>query len=240
VDGAGVDPPSLRLFLPVVGLAVSGSLFFLWRLPEPPRAATTERFSIRGALRALAARPLIPVWIVTTLFSGLVAVFLAFVTVVAQRRGIAHPSTLFFAYAGAAALVRTVGARIPDRLGPGNLVVPAIASYVGALLVAAGAWSELGFLVAGALAGVGHGYGFPVLIAQAIERTPTHLRGSSLALYTALWAASSLLLTPIFGAVADAWDDASMFSLAATVAVAVLTVWVGVEHLLVRHHGSQG
>ncbi len=232
VDQAGLDPPALRSFLPMMGFAVTVSLFFLWRIPEPTVHKTTDRFSVRDALKALSARPLIPVWVATGLFSGLVALFMAFVTVVASRRGIEHPATLWFAYAGAAAFVRTFGARIPDRVGPANVVVPSMAFYLAALMVAAGAWSHSGFLLAGALAGVGHGYGFPVLIAQAIGRTPARLRGSSLALYTALWAASSLILTPFFSSVADTWDDATMFSLAAMAGTAVLAAWVLIEHFL--------
>ncbi|MDF1561901.1 MAG: MFS transporter [Deltaproteobacteria bacterium] len=234
VDHAGIDAPDLRFFLPVVGFGVAGSLLFLWRVPEASSHHEREPFSVRGTLTALSARPLIPVWVAAALFSSLVALFTAFVTVVAEGRGIRNPATLWFAYAGAAALVRTIGARIPDRIGPTNIVVPAIASYLVAFLIAAGAWSGEAFVLAGALGGIGHGYGFPVLTTQVVDRTPVRLRGSSMALYTALFALAALVLTPVFGGIADRWDDATMFSFAAVVGTAVLALWVALEHRLLR------
>jgi sugar phosphate permease len=178
------------------------------------------------------------VWLVTTLFSGLVAIFMTFVTVAARRRGLPHPAMLWLAYAGAAAVVRTLGSGLPDRVGPRNLIVPAVASYVLAFVVAADARTEAAFWMAGALAGLGHGYGFPVLVTQTVDRTPEHLRGSTFALYTALWALSSLVLTPVFGQIADWSDDATMFSLAALCGVVLLALWVPLETLLARPAGA--
>jgi predicted MFS family arabinose efflux permease len=89
-------------------------------------------------------------------------------------------------------------------------------------------------LLAGLLAGVGHGYAFPVLASQVVSRAPTSVRGSALATFTGLWSASSLVLSPTFGALADRYDDATMFAAAAMFAVAALVVWLWFEH----RHGA--
>lgn len=229
----GVDPPGLRLFLPLLGLAVASSLLFLWPLPEP-REEATERRSVGDALRALRAPSLWPVWWATVAFAGLVGLMMAFGTVVAERRGVPFPTGMWFAYAGGATVVRLVGARLLDRIGPANLVAPALAFYVGGVVVAAGAASDVGFLVAGLLAGMGHGTCFPLLTSQVVSRAPQRYRGSALSMFTAIWGASGMVLTPLAGAVADARGDGVMFATAAVLGLVALAAWAALEHRLGR------
>ena len=56
-------------------------------------------------------------------------------------------------------------------------------------------------LVAGLLAGVAHGYAFPVITSQVVARSPAALTGTALAVFTGLWELSDLILAPTFGAV---------------------------------------
>lgn len=228
-----VDLPAadLRWVFPAVGVLVVASLWPIARLPESrmPRVDAPGAPPPR-ARAALVARPLWSVWLATVVFSGLVAVFMAFVTVTAARRGVATPADVWFTYAGGAVAVRLFGARLPSRLGPHNLVAPALALYVGACLGAAAVESVGGFMVVGLLAGLGHGYCFPVLTGQVVDRVPERNRGSGLAAFTAQWELSAVALTPLFGLVADRFDDRTMFASIALIAVVGLAAWVAVEH----------
>ncbi|MCB9741325.1 MAG: MFS transporter [Alphaproteobacteria bacterium] len=228
---AGVNAPDLGWFLPMVAGLVAVSALFLLPLPEPPKQERATQ-SIGDALKALRARPLWSVWLATVIFSGLVGLFFSFSTVVAERRGVPFPTGLWFTYAGGAAAVRVIGARLPDRVGPSNMVVPALALYIIADFIAVSADSSAGFLVAGLLAGLGHGYCFPVLTSQVVSRAPQRYRGSALSMFTALWGACALVLPPLGGAVADAWGDGAMFTLAAGAAVLGILPWVLLEHHL--------
>ena len=230
-DQIGISVPGLRWFLPAIGILILLSLLILWRIPEPESVAGS-RPPMRRALGALVHASLWPVWLATITFGGLVALFMTFATVAAEERGVENAPSLWLTYALGAVLVRLLGGRVPDRLGPSNLVAPAIGLYVGALLLAAMAHDFGDFLVAATMAGVGHGYCFPVLSGQVVSRMPATFRGSGVALFTALWGVSELLITPLFGAIADARGDAAMFVLAACAAVVCLLIWAALEHLV--------
>lgn len=238
-----IDLPveQLRWVFPAISILILLSLWPVWGLAEPAREGEDRAPSVgppdgvpplrRPAWRTLSAMPLWPVWGATVVFSGLVAVFMAFATVTAARGGASEPADLWFAYGGGAVTVRLLGARLPDRIGPHNMVTPALGAYAVACLLAASATSDAGFVAAGLLAGVGHGYCFPVLTGQVVDRSPAAARGVALAGFTALWEISALALTPLFGAVADAYDDATMFALAAVTAIAGSAVWAIGEHV---------
>ncbi len=233
-DGLGVSAPDLRWFFVGVGGVVLLSLGFVLALREPALDRAARPRGLRSVQTALVRRSLAPVWFATVVFAGLVALYMAFSVVVAAARGIEDPASMWFTYAAGAAGVRLFGGRLPERLGPRNLVAPALACYAGALLVAAGAEDRGALLASGLLAGVGHGYCFPVLTAQVVDRVHPALRGSGLAMFTALWEASGLALTPLFGALADVTDDATMFAAAALFALLGLATWAALEHGLTR------
>jgi len=233
----GIHPPDLRWFLPLIGVLVAAASLLLLPIPEPtarPDAPPRARLSWQAALRALREKTLWPVWLATVTFAGMVGLFMAFATVVAQRRGVSFPTGMWLTYAGGAVMVRLIGARIPDRVGPQNMVIPSLGAYVMALFVAASAAGSAGFLLAGLLAGLGHGYCFPVLTSQVIGRTPAAYRGSAMSLFTALWGVATLILNPLAGAAADALGDGTMFTLAAQSAIVMMMAWVVMEHRLGR------
>jgi MFS family permease len=134
-------------------------------------------------------------------------------------------------YAGGAIGVRVLGARLPDRVGVHNMVVPSLGLYVVALLVVAGGETTAHFQLAGLLAGLGHGYGFPVITSLVISRTPSSSRGAAMSGFTGLWDVSMLTLAPLAGALADAAGDRVMFSLMALLGVGMLAMQSAVEHV---------
>ena len=227
----GVTGAELRGFYPIIGLIILTSLVLLVRVPEQRHQSERQNgeFGARLAFRALTVRALLPVWVASGIFSGLVATYMAFATVAAGDTGLARPALLWGTYTIGATAVRAFGARLPDRIGPANLIAPSIAFYVAAFLVAARAETMNGFLLSGALAGVGHGYCFPVLSGQVVTRVDDRFRGSGLAVFTGLWELVRVLVTPLFGLLADATDDATMFAACATFGVVGMFAWLALE-----------
>lgn len=228
VQKLGVATPDLRWLFPVLGAAILVSSVTLFFIPEPARHPAPE--GDVSAAQALTQPRLRPVWLATVVFAGLVSVFFAFATVTAANRGVVDSAAVWFTYAAGAIGVRLLGARLPDRIGPTNLVAPALACYGAAYLIAAGAWTSQAFMLAGLLAGLGHGYCFPVLTSQVVTRAPARLRGAALATFTFTWELSGLVLAPAFGLLADLTDDATMLATAAVFGMLGLSAWAVWEH----------
>lgn len=231
VHRLGVDGAELRWYFPGLAAISLLSLLALSRLPETRPAAEVDPSAIGGGAtrRALLAPQVLPIWLATVVVAAMVAVFMAFVTVAAERRGVLDSAAVWLTYAAGAAAIRLLGARLPDRVGPHNLIAPAVAIYAAAALTAAHARTAAGFLAAGALGGVGHGYAFPVLTSQVASRVPLALRGAGVTAFTALWELAFLSITPIFGAIADGLGDATMFAALALWAALGLSLWAALE-----------
>lgn len=224
----GVDAAGLRVFLPLTGVLVLLSIVPLAGIREPRRSRVGAP-GVVAVLQALGRRRLWPVWTATLAFATLVVVFQAFGTVTAEARGTPQPTDLWLTYALGAIAVRLFGARLPDRVGPRNLVAPALATLAFGLLTLATDASHSGLLVAGLLGGVGHGIGFPVLTAQVANRTPEAVRGSAIAGFTGLWDCSFLAAPPLLGAFADHFGDATMLVATASGAAVALLLWLLAE-----------
>lgn len=224
-DQIGIAPADLRWFLPVVGGLVASSLLFLPLVPEVEAERSASKVTLRSVGLALGHRSLWPVWLATGVFAGLVAVFMAFATVTASGRGIENPAMLWLTYAGGAVAVRLVGAKLPERVGTGKVGAISLLIYAIGFWIAAGAWTSSGFLLAGLFCGVGHGYAFPVLAGQTVERSPKELRGMALSAFTGMWEGGRLFLAPLFGLIADATSDGTMLRTAAVFGLLGLLSW---------------
>jgi MFS family permease len=231
-DQIGVEPPDLRWFFPVMGLCVAASLLFLPAVPEPTGTRSPDRVTLRSALDALRRVRLAPVWTATAVFAALVAIFMSFATVTAEARGAENPSTVWLTYALGAVMVRLVGAKLPEKLGPSLVGGAALLSYALAFVVLAQATTGTHFAIAGLLGGFGHGYCFPVLMSQVVTRSPDALRGVAVAAFTGLWGISRLFSAPSFGEIADRWGDSTMLYLAAALGVLGVVAWAVLERLL--------
>ena len=228
----GIEGEALVWFFPVVGGIVLLSLLPVLAMPrggEPSSPSSAPQGSA-PAWRALVTPSILPVWWVSVAFAAMLSAVLFFSVVVAENRGLERPADLWFTYALGAVVVRLAGARLPDRLGAHNVIAPALACYALGCLVFATAATPQSFLMGGLLAGLGHGYAFPVLVSAALGRAPDHLRGSTIAAFTALLEMAGFCMSPILGWVADTYDDAVMFGLAAVVGCAGLAVWALWEH----------
>jgi MFS family permease len=222
------DPAELRLLFPLLGLLILFSIVPLLAIPETTRRPDAPRMTPGAAFEALRKPWLFPVWIATVALSGLVSTFMAFATITADHRGIATPALLWLTYAGGAIAIRVTGSALLGRLGS-RLVPISLIVFVCAFSTTALAGSLPAFLFGALLAGFGHGLGFPVLASQVVTRTPEHLRGSGVSALTALWDLAALLVTPLFGLIADLTSDAVLFCGGAAFAAFCLAVWWPLE-----------
>jgi MFS family permease len=230
---AHLDASATRWVYPGAALVVLASLVVVARLPEPPRPDAAADAADEGSVWTALRQPrLFPVWLATALFAAVLGTFMTFVTVLGQRRGLAWPAAVWLPYALGAVSVRLVGARLPDRVGPHNLIAPAIGLYVAALLVAARATTDTGLLLAGLLGGLAHGSCFPIVASQTVTRAPARWRGSVVALFTAVWQGAEMAAPPLAGGLADRAGDETMFATVAVAAMLVLIPWVALEHAL--------
>jgi MFS family permease len=88
-------------------------------------------------------------------------------------------------YAGLVVLIRLVGARIPDVLGPRRVATVSLATSAAGLILI-GAWPAAAGLFAGtALFSVGQALAFPALMTVAVAATPIAERGAVLGTFSA-------------------------------------------------------
>lgn len=104
--------------------------------------------------------------------------FLTFVPLYALDLGMGGSRMVLLAFAGVVVAIRSVGARIPDVLGPGRATRIALAlSAVG--LAVAGAWrAPTGLMVGAVVLGVGIALLTPSVFSLAVERVPPQERGA--------------------------------------------------------------
>ena len=222
----------LNQLYPYVSTLILASLVALLFVPETRGQVANRRPAPRPrAFDSLLSRPLISTWLATIVFSTMVAVFMAFITVTGRLRDIVDTPDLWAFYASGAVGVRLFGGRLPDLIGTHNMVVPALAAYASAFVLAAGAQDYFTICLAGTAAGLGHGYCFPVLTSQVVSRIDSRLKGVGLAAFTAIWEVTSLTLTPLFGLFADHYGLGSMFAMGAVAATIGCAIWVFVEQV---------
>lgn len=104
--------------------------------------------------------------------------FLTFVPLYALDLGMGGSRMVLLAFAGVVVAIRSVGARIPDVLGPGRATRIALAlSAVG--LAVAGAWrAPTGLMVGAVVLGAGIALLTPSVFSLAVERVPPQERGA--------------------------------------------------------------
>ena len=218
-----VQGEALREFIPWVSVFIALSALLILLIPkryERPTSMRDERSGEasgevsrqwRETLAQLNTPSLRMLWGATTAFAGGVALMMTFASVIAETRGLPLPSAVWFTYVLGAVSARLFGARLPERLGPARLVGPTLALYGLALIVCVSSQGELGVFLAGLLAGVAHGYCFPVLTSLIVSGVDARYRGRALAMFTGLWGAAAVCFAILGGAIADRWGDTLMF-----------------------------
>ena len=173
-------------------------------------------------LRLVRARTLLMPFVATFLFGMGIAALFTFLAPYALATGRGEVGGFFFAYAIAAIFTRIVGARLPERLGPRNVLVPALLAFGAGLAATPFTSAPPSLIVIGALCGVGHGYAFPILNVLVVARTPARVRGAVVSLYTAMIDLGQTVGAPLFGAIATVSFPAMFTTAAVALVVAAL------------------
>jgi MFS family permease len=193
--------------------------------PQALRASDAEPHAGVRSLRDAATQPGMPLVLAVTVVLG-VAIDAAFFFVAPFTRdvGLERSGPFFASYAATSIVIRLVGRRALDVLGPHRVSYPAFAIF-GLGLAGLSLLPAPGVLVlCGAACGVGHGSLFPVLNALAIARAPARYQGTVVSLHTAALDLGAVVGTPLCGLLAERAGFPVMFKVVAIACLAGLVL----------------
>lgn len=212
--------------LPMLALQV-------WSDPQPtrehlaPAGPTDSAAAARGSFfSAISDPPLWPVWsLCIGFFAAMVSVFV-FLKLTTAATGVGSLGLYFTVYAGLAVTLRVLAGGLPDRFDLLPFAVTVVLLYALGFILLATAESRPAFIAAAALGGIGHGFGYPVLMALATERSRAANRGSTLAMFNAIDQGMTLAAAPALGWILSSAAPAALYLTAATLAaMGALIAW---------------
>jgi predicted MFS family arabinose efflux permease len=179
---------------------------------DPAAAAAASPLA---GLRLALAPELRVLYLATLLFGFGLAGLFTFLAPFALATGRGGIGSFFFGYALAAIAIRILGARLPERLGPRRILLPALVAYGVGLVLTPYTPGPASLLAVGLVCGTGHGYIFPILSVLVVARTPSAVRGAVVSLYTGMIDLGTTLGGPILGALATGFGFRTMYAGAA-------------------------
>jgi predicted MFS family arabinose efflux permease len=202
----------------VAALLVAASLVLGALAPETRHAHDEEHAGWLPPRRAL--MPGVVLLLAILGFGG----FNAFVVLYARDLGVARPGLVFVVFGLVVILVRLVGRRIPDRLGP-RLAASIACAAVAAGFVIVAAWeSGAGLFLGTAVFAGGQALAYPALVLLAMGRTPEHERSAAVGAVAAFIDVALATGGLVLGLVADAFDYRAVFVVGAVSALAGLVL----------------
>lgn len=150
--------------------------------------------------------------------------FSAFVPLYVDDLGLGGAGPVFLMYAVIVLIVRLLGARLPDRLGPGPVGRVAILASAGGLATVAAVPSQLGLYLGTGVLAVGMALMYPALITLATSRAPDSAQASVIATFTAFFDLAQGAGGAALGGVAALAGYRGAFAAGAVVAAAGLLV----------------
>lgn len=216
-----------QLFAVAAALAIAALLLSL-PLREPPKPAADG--PARSMRDAFLQPDLLPLWLAGVVFATCLAAPFTFFATFVMTEDVGSAGLFFSCYSIAAITLRIFLGKLPERVGPRLVLFPAMGAVAGGLVLLVLARSAAHVAVAGALAGMGHGFTFPILLGLVIARARPAERGAALAIFTALFDAGSLLGNPLFGLVMRLTHSyRTMFATAAAIMAAGTAVFGALE-----------
>jgi MFS family permease len=156
--------------------------------------------------------------------------FIAFITLYALEVGLDGAGPLFALFAVVVVTIRSLGAKIPDRVGPARTVRIALIA-LAAGLATIGIWQEpVGLYVGTLVFSIGQALAFPAVLTLAMARAPAGDRGAVAGTVTAFVDVAIALGAILLGGVADLSGYSTVFLVAAAVAAGGLVVLQRVQH----------
>lgn len=176
----------------------------------------------RNGARVIHPAALVPGAVLATSIWGL-STFTAFVPLHALGIGLSGSRFVFVEHSLILLAIRSVGARIPDVLGPKKCARMALAiSAIGLAEIAL--WQQpAGLYLGTAIYSIGHSLAFPALMTMAVRRADASERGAVIGTFTAFFDASFGLAALSAGGIATVLGYPGAFAGAAAVALLGLT-----------------
>jgi MFS family permease len=150
--------------------------------------------------------------------------FFAFLPLHALEVGLGGSRFVFMLYSGIVVVIRSVGARIPDVLGPERTSRISLSSSAAGLAMVALWPTPAGLLVGTSVFAVGSALAFPGLMLLALRGTSPRERGSVLGTFTAFVDLGFGVGPALLGVVAEAAGYGGAFAAASVVAVGGLAL----------------
>ena len=150
--------------------------------------------------------------------------FFAFLPLHALEVGLSGSRFVFMLYSGIVVVIRSVGARIPDVLGPERASRISLFSSAAGLAMVALWPTPAGLLVGTSVFAVGSALAFPGLMLLALRGTSPRERGSVLGTFTAFVDLGFGVGPALLGVVAEAAGYGGAFAAASVVAVGGLAL----------------
>ncbi len=150
--------------------------------------------------------------------------FNAFVPLYADEIGIGDVAPYFLATSLTIVLIRSVGARLPDRLGPRLGGTIALVGVTAGLLVIGGWRTGVGLAVGAVVLAAGTAMLLPSLVSAAVAGVPATQRSFALATYTLFLEISNAFGAVLFGGVAAVSDYGTAYLVSAGLAVVALVM----------------
>jgi MFS family permease len=213
-------------WLVAVGFAALAVALAL-RVPET-RTATGEIGFAGSSRRLIHPAGIVPGFVLLTGVWGMAGLF-SFVPLYATEIGLSGSRYVFVGFSAVVILIRSVGARLPDVLGPRRAAGLALSGEAAGLTIM-GLWPEPAGLYAGALVmASGVSLAFPALASLALSGAPDSERGSVLGTFTMAVDLGFGIGPVTLGAVAAAVGYRGSFLAAAGAAAVGLAVLVSLR-----------
>ena len=235
---AGVALMGWAGILPVAvasgALTALGLLGLIWvreTRPSRPTSKPAAESQERGARAGLLYRTVTPeAWMPAVVLLLFVVAFfgsLAFVSVLAQERGIGGFSIFFTVYGITVLGSRLVVGRLSDIYGRGTVIVPCLLLGIVAMVLLATANSLPMLLVAAVTLAVGWGSAFPTLLTLATDWSPSDRYGTTMAMMSAFFALGTAVGAMAVGYVADLWGFGAAFLMVGGLLMVALGIFLG-------------
>ncbi|HSL09972.1 MAG TPA: MFS transporter [Actinomycetota bacterium] len=162
------------VWITAIGLALVAAVLALRLPPMRPDAAAVHATTHR---RLVHPAGLVPGLVLLAAIWGMGG-FLTFVPLYALDLGMDGAGLVLGLFAGVVVLVRSAGATIPDRVGPGRTLRSALVLAASGLALVGAVQTPTGLIVGTALFGLGIALFTPALFTIAVDGVPTNERGA--------------------------------------------------------------
>jgi MFS family permease len=214
------DDRYLAVFLAAgaIALAAAGLGMFTREVPRPTEPPTAGPLWNRAALGPG-----------LVLFLGLIglAAFTAFVRLYVGELGMDGAQSIFLLYGGLVLLVRIIGARLPDVLGPRRAGTAALTASAAGMAVIALWKSPIGLVAGTTFFAAGMSLLFPALLLLALDSAPDRERASVVGTFSSFFDLSQGIGALLLGGVAELTGYRGTFAVAAGLAIVGLVVLRG-------------